>query len=151
MQRCTVEGLTGVNSLSESGQRRRTTFCSRSMRPRLIASTSSTSHAGEPDFGCMASMADSLRHAYPLPQPISPFSHAHRQPAVPCRVTHSSQASHQCQPPMLYGGPGHNPARVAQQACGVTHPSRHCLRSEHESAAAGEELCGQPPTWHTPP
>ena len=31
------------------------------MRPRRTASTSSTSHAGEPGFGCSASMADSLQ------------------------------------------------------------------------------------------
>ncbi len=30
------------------------------MRPRRTASTSSTSHAGEPGFGCSASIADSL-------------------------------------------------------------------------------------------
>ena len=53
-------GLTGVNSLSESGQRSSTTLCASSIRPLRMASTSSTNHAGDPGFGCIASIADSL-------------------------------------------------------------------------------------------
>ena len=62
MQGCRgFRGRTGVNSLSESGERSRQTLWRRSSRPALSASTSSTSHAGEPARGASASMSPSLR------------------------------------------------------------------------------------------